>query len=90
MATTRSLEGYIIDDRYTVCKSLQSGFYGATWLATDAKDNHKDVCLKVAQVDENHAGLSIKIPLDPTCNKYCDLIGLFHFIGEYPPLRSKS
>ena len=47
MTTTQSLEGYIIDDRYTVCKRLQSGFYGATWLATDAKDDHKDVCLKV-------------------------------------------
>ena len=47
MTSTQSLEDCIVDDRYTVCKSLQSGFYGATWLATDAKDAHKDVCLKV-------------------------------------------
>ena len=47
MAATQALEGYIIDDRYTVCKRLQSGFYGATWLATDARNDYKDVCLKV-------------------------------------------
>lgn len=47
MATTQALEGYIVDDRYTVCKRLQSGFYGATWLATDARNDYQDVCLKV-------------------------------------------
>ena len=40
------LENHIVNERYDVLKSLQSGFYGTAWLSKDRKTG-KDVCLKV-------------------------------------------
>ena len=39
------LENHIVNERYDVLKSLQSGFYGTAWLSKDRKTG-KDVCLK--------------------------------------------
>ena len=41
------LHGHIVACRYEVKKSLQSGFYGQTWLAQD-RTSGMYVCLKVS------------------------------------------
>ena len=42
------LSGCLVNNRYSVDKKIQSGYYGTTWLAID-KLKSMEVCLKVGE-----------------------------------------
>lgn len=45
------LSGCLVNNRYSVDKKIQSGYYGTTWLALDKLPNKaKEICLKVSKL----------------------------------------